>query len=125
MSNNFAVLTAVYDASTKVTPATEQFGWDPPVFVTGSCNGFVIRIYFWWSAIQDAFAFGGTAAVQALFAPVFLGIFLVTKGLSTGFPPPPKFPPAEHPPLPLQNQPGDFEQVETTCVQAMVGSWTA
>ena len=90
---------------------------DPLVWVHGTVDGQSAGyLPVFWSAIQRAYAFGGTAGVQALLAPILLGII-------TG----PPYPAAPALPNVQVNIPAPVTggASSVNCVQALVLAWQA
>src|SRR5216684_6457987 len=83
MQHTYSIDLCAYDGGYS-TPGPGQAQRNPLVWIYGTVDGQrTVYVPVFWSAIQRAFAFGGTAGVQAFFAPILLGMI-------TG----PPFPPA-------------------------------
>ena len=116
MTHNYTVDLASY------SPTGPSPNSDPFVWVHGTVDGTSTPwIPVYWSTIQQAFAVGGTAGVQALLAPILLGSI-------TGppFPPVPRITTPVAIPAPMTVGGGGSPNGAAVSVpQALVTSWVA
>jgi len=114
--HSYTIDVAAYDGSSPApTPPLQA---DPFVWIHGTVDGQSAGyLPVFWSAIQRAYAFGGTAGVQALLAPVLLSCIVIG-------PPYPQAPPLPNTqisiPAPVTGGPKSV-----VCAQALVPAWQA